>query len=179
MWMHHDFYCVGSNFFVSAMLLAYTLGGACGACALHFVFRWLLCKRMCPGTESHEGLLQMIFRISIGWFSASVCCQVVVSIISIFTLILGEMIQFDLTSLHWKLTAKAPENGSWECNRFLWPIFRGELLVSGRVICLNWVGLTTRKKKVVFARRLRPQWNSGWVCRTYAPQNPTRKDVPL
>ena len=95
MWMHHDFYCVGSIFFVSAMLLAYTLGGACGACALHFVFRWLLCKRMCPGTESHEGLLQMIFRISIGWFSASVCCQVVVSIISIFTLILGEMIQFD------------------------------------------------------------------------------------
>ena len=72
----------------------------------------------------------------------------------------------NLTSLHWKLTAKARENGSWECNRFLWPIFRGELLVSGRVICLNWVGLTTRKKKVVFARRLRPQWNSGWVCRT-------------
>jgi len=51
---------------VSAMLIAYTLGGACGACALHFVFRWLLCKRMCPGTESHEGLLQMICRISIG-----------------------------------------------------------------------------------------------------------------
>ena len=34
-----------------------------------------------------------------------------------------------------KLTAKAPENGWLEFDRFLlgWPIFRDELLVSGRV----------------------------------------------
>ncbi len=39
----------------------------------------------------------------------------------------------DLPSL--KLTAKAPENGCLEDKPFLlgWPIFRGELLVSGRV----------------------------------------------
>ena len=42
-------------------------------------------------------------------------------------------IAYQLPSL--KLTAKAPENGWLEYDRFLleWPIFRGELLVSGRV----------------------------------------------
>ncbi len=52
--------------------------------------------------------------------------------------ILSTYVLWELLSL--KLTAKAPKNGWLEYDRFLlgiWPIFRGKMLVSGRVRVLD------------------------------------------